>query len=78
MTGCLLSAAALLFWLSWALMPGIGVNDPAQIYALGSSQCSLVAGSVVLQLLSAALYAPALIGLLRTPHGCFGRGRRFS
>ena len=64
MTGWLLSAAALLFWLSWALMPGVGVTDPAQIFALVSSQRSLVAVSVVLQLLSAALYAPALIGLL--------------
>jgi hypothetical protein len=45
-------------------MPGVGVTDPAQIFALVSSQRSFVAASVVLQLISAALYAPALVGIV--------------
>jgi hypothetical protein len=72
MTGWLLSVAALLFWLSWALMPGVGVTDPAQIFTLVSSQRPLVAASVVLQLVSAGLYAPALIGVVT------GAGREVS
>ena len=64
MSGLLFSAAAVLFWLSWALMPGVGVTDPGQIFELVSSRRSLVAASVVLQLVSAAFYAPALVGLI--------------
>src|SRR5262245_60088056 len=69
MSGWFLSAAALLFWLAWALMPGVGVTDPAQIFALVSSQRALVAVSVLLQLISAALYAPALVGMISATAG---------
>lgn len=61
--GFSLMAAATLFWLAWLLMPGVGVTDAAQIFALVASQRSLVAISVVLQLLSAMLYVPALLGI---------------
>lgn len=64
MSGWLLVAAAVTFWFAWALMPGVGVTDPAQIFELVSSQRSLVAISVVVQLISAVLYVPALLGLL--------------
>jgi len=60
----MLTAAAALFWLSWVLMPGVGVTDPAQIFALVSSQRPLVVASVVVQLVSAVLYVPALVGLM--------------
>jgi hypothetical protein len=62
--GLMLASAAALFWLAWVLMPGVGVTDPAQIFQLVSSQRSLVATSVGLQLASAVLYVPALLGLL--------------
>ena len=61
-TGFLLIVAAALFWLSWLLMPGVGVTDAGQIFELVSRQRSSVMLSVVTQLLSAALYVPALLG----------------
>ena len=65
MSGWLLSAAAVLFWLSWALMPGVGVTDPAQIFALVSSQRPLVALLLAPMILSffvgGALIALALV-----------------
>lgn len=61
--GMLLAAAAGLFWLAWVLMPGVGVTNAAQIFALVSSQRPLVAASVIVQLVSAALYAPALLSM---------------
>ncbi len=62
-TGMSLVAAAALFWLAWLLMPGVGVTDAEQIFRLVASQRSSVAASVVIQLLSAALYVPALLGI---------------
>jgi hypothetical protein len=59
--GLLLIIAALLFWLSWLLMPGVGVTDAAQIFELVGSQRPYVMLSVVTQMLSAALYVPALL-----------------
>jgi hypothetical protein len=64
MSGLFLVAAAVAFWIAWLLMPGVGVTDPARIFELVGSQRELVATSVVVQLLSAALYVPALVGLL--------------
>jgi hypothetical protein len=61
--GWWLVGASALFWLAWALMPGVGVTDPAQIFALVGSQRSLVAASVAIQLVSAVLYIPALAGI---------------
>jgi hypothetical protein len=61
--GISLVAAAVLFWLSWLPMPGVGVTDAKRIFELVASQRSLVACSVVVQLLSAVLYVPASLGV---------------
>ena len=47
-------------WLSWLLMPGVGVTDSAQIFALVERKRPSVMISVVAQLISAALTAPSL------------------
>jgi hypothetical protein len=44
-------------------MPGVGVTDTAMIFALVGAHRSSVFASVVLQLSSAAAYAPAAVGL---------------
>ena len=62
-----LIAAAALFWLSWSLMPGVGITDAQQILALVGPNRSRVGLSVILQLVSAACYAPALVGLVARP-----------
>lgn len=64
MAGVWLVGAAGLFWLAWVLMPGVGVTDARQIFALVASQRSMVAVSVVLQLVSAVLYVPALMSVI--------------
>jgi hypothetical protein len=69
MNGLCLVGAAGLFWLAWMLMPGVGVTDPEQIFALVGSQRPMVALSVLVQLVSAALYVPALM------NGAVGRTR---
>jgi hypothetical protein len=54
--GICLAAAAGLFWLSWALMPGVGVTDAGRIFELVASQrpaCAAVRGSS-----SSARWAP--------------------
>jgi hypothetical protein len=61
--GAWLVAASLLFWIAWALMPGVGVTDAQQILNLVSQQRPEVRLSAILQLISAAGYAPALIGV---------------
>jgi hypothetical protein len=63
---CLVGAAAL-FWLSWLLMPGVGVTDADQILDGVAAARTAVAASVVAQLVSAALYAPALVGVATLP-----------
>jgi hypothetical protein len=63
MTGLSLIAAATLFWLTWVLMPGVGIVDSDRIFALVAEQREMVLIAVVLQLLSAALYAPAMVGM---------------
>jgi hypothetical protein len=64
MSGLLLVSAAACFWLTWALMPGVGVTDSREIFALVGSRRGMVMASVMLQLLSAVLYVPALIKLV--------------
>jgi hypothetical protein len=59
-----LTMAATLFWVSWLLMPGVGVTDAGQILDLVSSQRPLVLASVIIQLVSAALYAPGLVAVV--------------
>src|SRR5690349_6199653 len=62
-----MAAAGTLFWLAWALMPGVGVTDPAQIFALVSAHRPFVAVSVLVQLISAMCYAPAVVAFASHP-----------
>jgi hypothetical protein len=64
-TGVFLISAATAFWLSWALMPGVGVTDAERILTLVSGQPKHVLFSSALQLLSAACFALAIPGLAR-------------
>jgi hypothetical protein len=61
--GVWLIVASSAFWLSWLLMPGVGVTDTATIFRLVGEHRSSVYASVVLQLLSAAAYAPGIVGI---------------
>jgi hypothetical protein len=63
-TGLALVLASFGFWLCWALMPGVGITDTAQIFPRVARHRASVLASVVLQLASAAAYAPASAGLL--------------
>jgi hypothetical protein len=58
--GILLFIASTAFWVSWLLMPGVGVTDTARIFWLVGQHRPSVFVSVVLQLLSAAAYVPAI------------------
>ena len=60
--GASLVVAEAFFWASWALMPGVGVTETAAIFALVGQHRASVFVSVVLQLVSAAAFAPALLG----------------
>jgi hypothetical protein len=62
-SGMSLIAAVSLFWASWLCMLGVGVTDADRISELVGAQRSLVMLSVITQLLSAALYVPALCGI---------------
>lgn len=77
MSGWLLVASAGLFWLAWALMPGVGVTNPSEIFALVASQRTMVALSVIVQLVSAVLYVPALLGVLAHTRLGSSRGIRW-
>lgn len=66
LAGVSLVVAAALFWLAWALMPGVGVTDSARIFDLVGQHSGRVRVSVVAQLLSAAAYAPALVQIVAT------------
>jgi hypothetical protein len=57
---CLLFASAA-FWLSWVLMPGVGVTDTATIFALVGEHRPDVFASVVIQLVSAAAYGAGVV-----------------
>jgi hypothetical protein len=66
--GGFLVAASIAFWVSWLLMPGVGVTDTATIFALIGAHRSGVFASVILQLMSAAAYAPGLFAIARSNH----------
>ena len=72
-SGVAMVAASVLFWLSWTLMPGVGVTDARQILERVALQRDAVWLSTVLQLVSAACVAPAVIALGRIGRE---RGRR--
>ena len=65
--GAFLVAAALLFWASWLLMPAVGITDTQEIFERVAADAASVRASVVVQLVSAACYAPALVGVARLP-----------
>jgi len=58
-----LAVAAGTFWLAWLLMPGVGITDAQRIFELVGTHRAQVLASSLLQLASAACYAPALIGV---------------
>ena len=75
-TGSMLFAAAICFWTSWVLMPGVGITDAATILRLVGAQPDRVLASSVLQLISAALLALAIPGLalrFNPPNDPWGR-----
>jgi len=67
LAGGWLIAAGLLFWLAWFLMPAVGITDTRQIFELVAAKRGAVRASVIVQLVSAACYAPALVGAARRP-----------
>lgn len=60
-----LLAASVLFWIAWSLMPGVGVTDTRMILERVALQRDAVWLSTVLQLISAACFAPPLVALGR-------------
>jgi hypothetical protein len=59
------ASGAIMFWISWALMPGVGIMDAARILELVGTQPDRLLLSSILQLGSAALFALAVLGLAR-------------
>jgi hypothetical protein len=74
--GLWLTFASVCFWLSWLLMPGVGVTDTDTIFALVGRNRADVYASVILQLASAAAYAPGVTGLLVAAGGRASRALR--
>lgn len=66
-TACFLLSATILFWLSWVLMPAVGITDASLILDLVGDNRPEVLVSTMLQLASAACYAPALLGIVLHP-----------
>lgn len=75
-TGAWLLLASAGFWLSWWLMPGVGVTDTATIFALVSQQRAGVYASVVVQLISAAAYVVGAGRLLASDRARASRAMR--
>ena len=67
LAGASLVAAAVLFWVSWLLMPGVGITDAERILELVATRRSDVLVSSVLQTVSAVLYVPAILGVVVRP-----------
>lgn len=63
-----LGLAAIGFFTAWLLMPGVGITDAGDILSLVGANRGQVMLSVAIQLLSAALYAPALVALAICAH----------
>lgn len=68
-----LAVAAGSFWLAWLLMPGVGITDAQRIFELVGAHRAQVLASSLLQLVSAACYAPGLVGI-STAHPPLRRG----
>jgi hypothetical protein len=71
--GLWLVVAAVLFWIAWLLMPGVGITDAQRIFELVGTHRAQVLASSVVQLVSAACYAPALVQLA-SAHAAFRTG----
>ncbi len=67
--GAALVVAAVAFHVAWVLMPGVGITDTHEIFRRVAANGDAVRTSVVLQLVSAACYAPAGLGLVRRLRG---------
>lgn len=59
-----LGLAAAAFFGAWLLMPGVGITDAQRIFDLVGAHRGQVLASSVLQLFSAACYAPAAVALV--------------
>ena len=66
LTGYLLIAAAIAFWVSWFLMPDPGTTDTAHILQIVKASRISVFFSVIIQIMSAVLYLVALLFIART------------
>jgi hypothetical protein len=62
--GCLI-VAALLFGVAWYLMPAAGETDTLEIFRIVTPQRGAVLAAALAQLVAAALYVPAMIGIIR-------------
>lgn len=62
--GVSLISAASLFLIAWLLMPSPGVTDAQLILELVARRRGAVAAAVIVQLLSAVLYVPAMTSLI--------------
>jgi len=63
LTGYLLIAAAITFWVSWFLMPDPGTTDADHILKIVKASRVSVLSSVITQIISSVLYVVALFGL---------------
>ena len=71
-----LLAAASAFFVAWLLMPGVGITGAARIFELVGAHRGQVLASSVVQLVSAACYAPALVALVTAPAAARAPGLR--
>jgi hypothetical protein len=61
---CLIGAAAI-FGVSWYFMPAAGITDTREIFRIVTPQRGEVLAAAIMQLVSAALFVPSMIGLIR-------------
>jgi len=62
---CLI-AAAVLFAASWWFMPAAGITDTREIFRIVTPQRGEVLAASILQLVSAALFVPAMVAVIRS------------
>lgn len=63
-----LVVAAVVFAVAWVLMPVAGVTDAEEIFRIVTPQRGAVLASAILSLVSATLFVPAMIGIIRSRH----------
>jgi hypothetical protein len=63
-SACLVLAAAL-FGISWYFMPAAGITDTYEIFRIVTPQRGEVLAASIMQLLSAALFVPAMVAIIR-------------